>query len=579
MRVEMNKKMLLVVGLGFLSSLLFLELEPRRRTKEDKPAQVMREAKEELDIEMYEDTVEPSLAEEVSTAAKEEPYDIEGKKKAVVKLVKDAAALMKEKPLYQALREFNHGKDFKRGELYVFVNDLNGICLANGRDENAIWNNEYDLKDERGTFIFQEMLKAGKQDSGWITYYWRHATKISYIVKVTVKGEDFLIGAGFYPHSKEASVINLVKGAVALFNQNKKEGHGNDRSFSLMSYPGRFVLGDLYLYALSFKGRTVAHGERPGLVGTDALQYRDATGRYINKEIIEKLQKTDEGVWVEYISKRAPKRTYAEKIKDNEGNEYFVACGYYPDADQKQAVDLVRKGYTFMKSHGLTQAVNEFSNLSNNEFRYGDLYLTVFNLEGICKAHGTRRDLIGKNMYNEQDPDGLYYVREIIAKAKAGGGWVSYKSNNLFRLVYVEPIDLGVDKFAILSGVFPVSKMETMMLLAKSAASFLRMVPLTKALNQFVQPGNRYISGDLSVFVFDSSGICLAMGDDFDPIWKNMIDVKDDEGRPWVKLLINTGVRGAGKVTFTLHGKPTVAYVEKVEKEGHTLIVGSHYFK
>jgi len=182
-------------------------------------------------------------------------------------------------------------------------------------------------------------------------------------------------------------------------------------------------------------------------------------------------------------------------------------------------------------------------------------------------------------MYNSQDEDGRYYIREIIAKAKAGGGWVSYKQNNLFRLVYVERIDLGVDNFVILSGVYPISKMETMMLLAKSAASYLRMVSITQALGEFVKRGSRYISGDLSVFVFDSTGICLALGDDPDPIWKNMINEKDDDGKPWVKLLINTGLRGSGKLTFKLNNVQTVAYVEKVEKEGRTLIVGSHFFK
>ncbi len=561
--------------MGLFSGLQVLELESRKRTPQEKQA---KSPEEDYDVKLYEDTVEQTLAEEVSQAAKAEPYDIEGKKKQVVTLVKDAIAFFRQKPLYQAFREFTHGMQFNRGELYIFANNVKGICLANGQDENRLWKDESGVKDEYGKLIFQEMLKAVKGD-GWLTYQWRNATKISYVQKVTKDGQDYIIGAGFYPHSKEASVVNLVTGAVALFNQNKNEGHAVDRSFSILSYPmGRFVLGDLYLYSLSFAGVTMAHGERPGLVGTDALGYRDATGRYINKEIIEKLKKTDQGVWVEYISKRAPKRTYAQKVKDDE-KEYFIACGYYPDADQGQAVDLVRKGYKFMKAHGLTQAEEEFSDLSNSNYRYGDLYLEVYNYEGICKAHGTMRDLIGKNMYNEQDANGIYYIREIIAKAKAGGGWLSYKKNNLFRLVYVEPIDLGVDKFAILSGVYPISKMETMMLLAKSAASYLRMVSITDALNQFVKPGNRYISGDLSAFVFDETGICLAMGDDFDYVWKNMIDAKDDDGKPWVKLLINTGMRGSGKLTFKLHGMTAVAYVEKVEKDGITLIVGSRYFK
>jgi len=192
----------------------------------------------------------------------------------------------------------------------------------------------------------------------------------------------------------------------------------------------------------------------------------------------------------------------------------------------------------------------------------------------------------------------VYYVREIIEKAKeiekgggVGGGWLSFKLQNSFKLIYIEPIDLGIDKFIITSGLYPVSKMETMILLAKSAASFLRTNPAPKSFRTFVQPGGKitaakveeaggqFIRGDLSVMVFDSTGICLAFGDDYDYIWKNLINLKDDDGKPYVKLLINTGMRGSGKVSFRLHGMPVVAYVEKVEKEGRNLIVGSHYYK
>jgi len=569
-----EKKLLIATIL--LCGFVGFTVESRRRFKQELPS--MKRAKE-LDLKVYEDVVEASLAKEVATASDEEPFDIEQKKREIVRFVKDAVAVFNKKPLYQSMRDFNHGKEFKRGDLFIFVNDINGVCLADGYNENHLWSDQSKLTDEHGTYIFKEMKRAAKKGDGWFTYFWRHSTKLAYAQKVTKDGHDYFIASGFYPHSKEYSVVNLVKGAVALFNQNKKDDHGNDRSFSLMSYPGRFVLGDLYLYVLSFDGKTVAHGERPGLVGTNALEYRDATGKYVNKAIIEKLEKTDQGVWVEYISKRSPKRTYAEKIVDKEGKKYFVACGFYPDADQEQAVDLVRRGYKFMKSHGLSQAVNAFTNLSNSEFRYGDLYLEIFNFEGVCKAHGTLRDLVGKNMWNEQDQDGRYYVRDIIKKAKDGGGWISYKSNNLFRLVYVESIDIGVGKFAILSGVYPISKMETMMLLAKSSASYLRMVSVPQALHQFVRPGSRFMSGDLSIAVFDSSGICLAMGEDFDPIWSNMINAKDSQGRPWVKLLINTGLRGSGKVTFSLVGKKTIAYAEKVEKGEQSLIVASHFFK
>ena len=60
----------------------------------------------------------------------------------------------------------------------------------------------------------------------------------------------------------------------------------------MITYPlGRFVLGDLYIFALDFDGVIWAQGERPGLVGQNALDYQDATGKFANREIIDKLKK------------------------------------------------------------------------------------------------------------------------------------------------------------------------------------------------------------------------------------------------------------------------------------------------
>jgi len=146
-------------------------------------------------------------------------------------------------------------------------------------------------------------------------------------------------------------------------------------------------------------------------------------------------------------------------------------------------------------------------------------------------------------------------------------------------LVYIESIDVGVDKFIITSMVYPVSKSETMTLLAKSAASYLRTNPPAKSFREFVSTDGQFIRGDLVIFAFDSTGICLAWGDDYERIWTNMIDEKDDNGKPYVKLLINTGMRGSGKVNYVLNGRPVIAYIEKVEKEGRNIIVGSYYFK
>ena len=91
-------------------------------------------------------------------------------------------------------------------------------------------------------------------------------------------------------------------------------------------------------------------------------QYKDSAGTFINQEIVNKLKESSsEGIWIEYFSKNAKKRAYAQRVSDKQGNSYFIACGYYPAADRKAAEDLVGRAGQYMEAHGTSLAVTAFS--------------------------------------------------------------------------------------------------------------------------------------------------------------------------------------------------------------------------
>ncbi|GAG02983.1 unnamed protein product, partial [marine sediment metagenome] len=263
-------------------------------------------------------------------------------------------------------------------------------------------------------------------------------------------------------------------------------------------------------------------------IGTNAWDYADANGKLVNQEIIKKLKEADNGIWVEYISKNSLKKAYAKKVEDSQGNEYFIACGYYPEISRDNVFNLVRRGYQYVKTSGKSATARDFSNPQNNEYRDGDLYLTMYNIEGKVIADGDNRELIGKNYIDEKDENGKLYVRELIEKAQSGGGWVNAKLNNSFKSFYVEKIDIGTENLVITSGLYPVSKKETVEILAKSAADHLKSNTLEVAFHDFTALDGKFVRGDLQVFALDASGICYAYGDDYDLIWKNLMRVQDD---------------------------------------------------
>jgi len=323
----------------------------------------------------------------------------------------------------------------------------------------------------------------------------------------------------------------------------------------------------------------MAQGDRPQLIGTNAWLARDAKGKLVNQEIINKLKETDNGVWVSYISKRALKHAYAEKVQDAQGNFYAIVCGYYPDTTRNTAKELVRKGYAYMKKHGKTLSVNEFTDKMNENFRYGDLFLVVHDMQGVCIAHGGNPELVGQSQDDERDEDGHYYVRSMIASAqKNGSGWETFKKNKSFETVYFERVNLGVESFVISCGLYPISKQENTSLLVQTAKSFLETHPRKQALAEFVKKNGKFINGDLSIFVFDTKGLCYAYGDNYNLIWRNLFSIKDDNGFPFVQNFITSTMQGATKVSYTLNGRTKVAHLDTLIKNEKRYIIGSSFY-
>lgn len=507
-------------------------------------------------------------------------FDAKAKRAAVATLVERGMKYLESHDTATAFSDFSYDPQFKDGELYIFVYDKKGRCLAHGQEDDLIWKNLWNLTSDYGVPIIQNIVNEAltPKNDGWVIYRWRNATKISYVRSVRKDGQTYILGAGYYPHAKSDSVENLVSAAVALFNSIITSGQAKEVAFGIMSYPaGRFVLGDLYLYAVDAKGRLVAHGERVAAIGSNVWDRRDDNGKYLNQEIIKRLQEPgSEGIWIDYVSKNAPKKAYARKVVDTDGQEYFIACGYYPDATQDKVIDLVKRGAQFLLANGPEKSSEEFTPLNKQAFRYGDLSLYVYDSKGLCIADGSNEELLGRVLYDDKDDDGAYYVQAMIKKARDGGGWLDFKFKNAFYAAYVQLVTLNGKEYIVGSGTYPTSKRETMELLARSAAGYLRTHDTYESFELFTN-GTRFLRGDLDIFVFDQKGICYAYGPLHGAIWRNLLHFKDDDGRDIVQFFINSARRGAGKITYRLYGRKRLAYLEPVEKDGVLYVVGCDF--
>jgi two-component system, NarL family, sensor kinase len=73
------------------------------------------------------------------------------------------------------------------------------------------------------------------------------------------------------------------------------------------------------------------------------------------------------------------------------------------------------------------QAAKEQAKAIISSMNFGDDgYFYVYAQDGLNLVHPRQPDLIGTNLWNKQDGDGIYVIRELIARAKEGGGFQRY---------------------------------------------------------------------------------------------------------------------------------------------------------
>lgn len=137
----------------------------------------------------------------------------------------------------------------------------------------------------------------------------------------------------------------------------------------------------------------------------------------------------------------------------------LAVCGVSSAAQKgskEEAVAMVKKAVAMVKTEGKVKAFAAFTDPENTNFHDRDLYIYVYDFNGVALAHGNNPKMVGKSLIIK-DNDGKLMITEMIAIAKSkGSGWVDFKwPNPVTKAVeaksgYIE----RVDDFLIGSGVY-----------------------------------------------------------------------------------------------------------------------------
>lgn len=97
------------------------------------------------------------------------------------------------------------------------------------------------------------------------------------------------------------------------------------------------------------------------------------------------------------------------------------------NSSSDQAKAMVKKVIAYYKANGKDKTF-EAVNDTAGPFNERDLYVVAYDLTGTVVAHGANKKLIGKNIIDLKDSDGVMIMKEQLLAAKGkNAGWVNYK--------------------------------------------------------------------------------------------------------------------------------------------------------
>jgi signal transduction histidine kinase len=237
----------------------------------------------------------------------------------LVAMVNEAAELFAQKgeEAYQELGR--RGSRWLLGERYIFTYDLNGVCVFHPEDPQLVGKNLSDLKDVLGKPMIQWILEIAASPSkpyGWVHYLWPAPNslfslwKSAYIVGVrSPQGKLYALGSGLYNMRVEKSfIVDLVDRAADLIDRK-----GEAAFSTLRDTADRYNLYGTYVYVFSTSGELKVDPAFPPGEERNALDYKDAVGRYFIRDAIDQI-KEKQTAWVLYMWPRPGEGTLSKKL-------------------------------------------------------------------------------------------------------------------------------------------------------------------------------------------------------------------------------------------------------------------------
>jgi len=106
----------------------------------------------------------------------------------------------------------------------------------------------------------------------------------------------------------------------------------------------------------------------------------------------------------------------------------IAACGggteetYTSRAEVESFVD---EAVAYARAHSREEVLATFTE-PGGPFHRDDLYIFAYDFDGTVLAHGGDPSLVGRDLIDLEDPNGVPVIRELVDLARNGSGWLFY---------------------------------------------------------------------------------------------------------------------------------------------------------
>ena len=253
---------------------------------------------------------------------------------------------------------------------------------------------------------------------------------------------------------------------------------------------------------------------------------------------------------------------------------------------------LVDDAARLVAAKGMASACKEFS--EPGPWFQGESYIFILDMGGNMICNPSSPELEGRNLLDFKDPLGKPIAQNILREVQGSSaeGWTHYLwprpefMTSFWKTSYFKRVtDKDGKQVVVASGLYELEMERFFVVEQVDDAVLLIEEHGEKAFDTLRDPAGGFIFYDAYVFVMDDTGEMLVNVGFPELEGENIIDLKDVDGRPFVRETLERLERADSAwvdYRWPRPGKaPTsdkTSYVRRVELEGKTLIVGGGFY-